>query len=98
MVTEIKGSFPTNPTSSSSNTYTFGKDGLVFLYAMRGNNYGYTLFVDIDGVRVFTFPAEKNWAVASIVFPVSAGQKMRIYTDTSSNTWEVSRVDFITNN
>lgn len=95
MVTEITSSFPHNPTSSSSNAYTFDRDGLVFLYALRGSTMGYTLFVEINGKKVFTFPAETAYASASVVFPVQKGQRMKIYTDNSSNTWSISRVDFI---
>lgn len=93
--TALVGYFPKHPTQSTTNSYTFTEDGFVYLYGIRGNGFGYTLKVNIDGEDWYNFPAEQNYATASLLFPVYKGQTMRIYTDSAGETWGVLTVDFI---
>ena len=93
--TDLVEYFPNHPTQSTTNSYTFAEDGWVYIYGIRGKAFGYTLKVNIDGTDYYNFPAEQNYATASLVFPVYKGQTMRIYTDSAGETWGVLRVDFI---
>lgn len=91
----ILGNFDTNPTSSSTKTYTFPTDGWCYIFADRGTTGGNSLFVAIDSTTRFSFPAYNAYAVITFMFPVKSGQILKFITDSTTATWTLREVRFI---
>lgn len=94
-VNSLMSIFDTNPTSSSSATYTFTDDGWLYVYATRGSSSGYTLQIIFDDVARFFFPAFDAYAVVNIIIPVKSGQVLKFATDNSSATWTMREITFL---
>lgn len=91
--TDISSSFPSSPTSASTNTYTVPNDGWVYLFA---DSTGWTLYISIDGTDRFIIPAYVNPTAVTFVLPVTSGQIIRLYTNNSATSWHIRQVLFFT--
>lgn len=87
--TDITSTFPSRPTSGSTQTYTVPNDGYIYLFADSG---GWTLFIDIDGTERFQIPAYVNPTAVTFVLPVAKGQVIRLYTNNSAASWSIRQV------
>lgn len=93
--TNIQGSFPANPLSTSTNTYTFSTDGWVYLYADDTKNY--SLMIYINDVAKYWFPGYASIATTDVIFPVIKGEVMKIVTDAATATWTIRDLLFYPN-
>ena len=94
-ITNIQGSFPANPLSTSTNTYTFSTDGWVYLYADDTKNY--SLMIYINDVARYWFPGYASIATTDVIFPVIKGEVMKIVTDATTATWTIRNLFFYPN-
>lgn len=93
----IAGSFPANPLSTSTNTYTVPEDGWVYYAVDRGTNSGNTLIFWVDGTDRFHHAAYSAYANADMLVPVAKGQVLKFTTDGTSATWTIRKVVFYKN-
>lgn len=93
----IAGSFPANPLSTSTNTYTVPEDGWVYYAVDRGTNSGNTLIFWVDGTDRFHHAAYSAYANADMLVPVVKGQVLKFTTDGTSATWTIRKVEFYKN-
>lgn len=93
----IAGSFPTNPLSTSTNTYTVPEDGWVYYAVDRGTSGGNTLIFWVDGTDRFHHAAYSAYANADMLVPVTKGQVLKFTTDGTSATWTIRKVEFYKN-
>ena len=85
---------PANPTSATTASYTVPNNGWVYMYATRGSTAGNSLFLSVNGVTCYTFPAYDAYAVVGIIFPVTRGQTLKFTTDSASATWTIRQLHF----
>lgn len=90
---DIKSSFPTRPTSSTTQGYTFPTDALVFFTADK-NSQGFTLFAYVDGHQVAVIPANVPFGGVSLTLPIRKGSELVFKTDSTSETWAIRVVRY----
>lgn len=85
---------PAQPTSATTASYTVPNNGWVYMYATRGSTAGNSLFLSVNGVTCYTFPAYDAYAVVAIIIPVTRGQTLKFTTDSGNATWTIRQLHF----
>ena len=85
---------PANPTSATTASYTVPNNGWVYMYATRGSTAGNSLFLSVNGVTCYTFPAYDAYAVVAIIIPVTRGQTLKFTSDSANATWTIRQLHF----
>ena len=92
--TYVSTGFAEYPTSASNTVFTTPADGIFFLFAIRGETAGNTIFVAVlkpsgEAVAWFNAPAYYPYAVYNLTIPVKRGMKIQVSTDASEGTWRI---------
>lgn len=90
---EITSSFPSDPRSTTTNSFTLPVNALISFVADK-TSQGFTLFALVDGNKVATIPANVVFGGVAMTFPVKKGSVLSFKTDSTGATWQLRRVDY----
>ena len=90
---EITSLFPSDPRSTTTNSFTLPVNALISFVADK-TSQGFTLFALVDGNKVATIPANVVFGGVAMTFPVKKGSVLSFKTDSTGATWQLRRVDY----
>lgn len=90
---EITSSFPSDPRSTTTNSFTLPVNALISFVADK-TSQGFTLFALVDDNKVATIPANVVFGGVAMTFPVKKGSVLSFKTDSTGATWQLRRVDY----